>query len=136
MKTYLLAGLLTLSLTLTVNAQMDDSFKQETVQFIKLTGAANNFQNAVDQIGMMVPETKKAEYVKEANATLDDLYGQLAEIYMKEFTRDDIKQLVAFYDTDLGKKLAANQMKMAQEGMMLAQSWMSKVQAIAQKYEQ
>ena len=136
MRTFLLAGILTLSLTFNAFAQTDDSYKQETVEFIKLTGAAKAFQNAIDQLGMTVPETKKAEYVKEASATLDDLYGQMAELYMAEFTQDEIQQLVAFYNTDLGKKLADKQLSLTQKAMGLGQSWGMKVQAIAQKYQQ
>ena len=51
----------------------------------------------------MVPEANKAAFKKEANGTLDKLYEQLADIYMEEFTQDEIQELVAFYKTDLGK---------------------------------
>ncbi|GAA4280175.1 DUF2059 domain-containing protein [Gaetbulibacter aestuarii] len=135
MKTFLLAGLMFLGLTLNLNAQSDDSYKQETIEFIKLTGATKAFQNAIAQIGQMVPEDKKVDYTAEAEGTLDDLYSKMADIYMAEFTQGEIEQLVAFYKTDLGKKLASKQTSLTQKAMGLGQNWGMEVSAIAQKYQ-
>lgn len=132
MKNLLLALILLFSIS--INAQEDADFKSETIEFIKLTGATKAFDDAIDQIGAMVPEEKKEAYKKEAKGTLDELYNELATLYMKEFTKAEIQELVAFYKTDLGKKLASKQVSLAQKGMMMGQSWGMKVQGIAQKY--
>lgn len=109
-------------------------FKNETVAFIKLTGAGAAFENAIEQIGKMVSNTNKEAYTKEANGTLVGLYNKMAELYMAEFTQDEIKKLVTFYNTDLGKKLAKKQLVLMQKSMEFGQSWGMDVQAIAQKY--
>ena len=64
MRTFVITGLLALGMLLNLNAQSTGSFKNETIEFIKLTGAANAFKNAIDQIGQMVPEDKKAAFYK------------------------------------------------------------------------
>ena len=115
-------------------AQGNTTYKQETIEFIKITGSGAAFEGAISQIGMSVSEDKKEAYIKEANGTLEGLYVNLADIYMKEFTQAEIKELVAFYKTDLGKKLASKQMSLGQQGMMLGQSWGMEVGVIAQKY--
>lgn len=46
-------------------------------------------------------------YTRAANGTLSELYSKMAQLYMKEFTRDEIKTLVKFYNTDLGKKTSS-----------------------------
>jgi len=118
-----------------VQAQADDTeFKKETIEFIKITGAGAAFENAIDQIGTMVSAENKEAYTKEANGTLGGLYDKMADLYMAEFTQDEIKELVAFYHTDLGKKLAEKQLDLTQKAMMFGQSWGMEVQAIAQKY--
>jgi hypothetical protein len=58
----------------------------------------------------------------------------MADLYMKEFTRDEINELVAFYKTPLGEKLAIKQLDLTQKAMMLGQTWGMEVQGIAQKY--
>ncbi|GAA4802595.1 DUF2059 domain-containing protein [Litoribaculum gwangyangense] len=134
MKKFLLVFTFSLTVLTQVNAQEISEFKKETIEFLKITGAGEAFENAIAQIGAMVSEENKEAYTKEANGTLDGLYGKMAELYMEEFTQDEIKELVAFYNTDLGKKLATKQMGLTQKAMMFGQSWGMEVQGIAQKY--
>tara|TARA_R110002050_G_scaffold290915_2_gene444898 strand:- start:923 stop:1330 length:408 start_codon:yes stop_codon:yes gene_type:complete len=115
--------------------QDNSEFKKETVEFIKLTGAGAAFEQAIAQIGTMVSEENKEAYTKEANGTLDGLYEKMAELYMAEFTQDEVRELVAFYNTDLGKKLAEKQLGLTQKAMMFGQSWGMEVQGIAAKYK-
>lgn len=120
--------------TLTIQAQDNSEFKTQTIEFIQLTGTADAFNNAISQIGAMVPADKKEAYTKEANGTLDDLYSKLADVYMKEFTEEDINELVVFYKTDLGKKLASKQTQLVQSGMAIGQTWGMELSQIAGKY--
>lgn len=120
--------------TLSIQAQDHSEFKTQTIEFIKLTGTADAFDNAISQIGAMVPTDKKEAYTKEAKGTLGDLYSQLADLYMKEFTEKEIKELVAFYNTDLGKKLASKQTQLTQSGMAIGQTWGMELSQIAGKY--
>lgn len=124
----------TLLFAVVTQAQDNPEFEKETIEFIKLTGAGAAFESGINQLGMMVPAESKAAYLIEANKTLDPLYNKMAKLYMEEFTRDDIKELVKFYNTDLGKKLAEKQLGLTKKAMSFGQSWGIEVQAIAQKY--
>ncbi len=121
-------------LTIAVKAQDNSEFKNVTIEFIKLTGAGAAFESAIAQIGSGVSEVNKEAYTKEANGTLGALYTKIADLYMAEFTQEEIKALVAFYNTDLGKKLAEKQLNLTQKAMLFGQSWGMEVQGIAQKY--
>lgn len=119
-----------------LNAQeADTEFLTDTVEFLKLTGTGDAFNVAISQIGAMVPEANKAAFTEEAKGTLEGLYTKIAKIYIEEFTHDDIKGLLDFYRSDLGKKLAEKQMPLMQKAMALGQSWGMEVQAIAQKHQ-
>ena len=132
MKKILLACML--MVVFAAQAQDNSDFKKETVEFIKITGAAAAFENAIAQIRAGVSEENKEAYTQEANGTLVGLYDKMAELYMEEFTQAEIRELVAFYNTDLGKKLAEKQVGLSQKAMMFGQSWGMEVSAIAQKY--
>jgi hypothetical protein len=134
MKKVLLVCTFVLAVSTQINAQEDSEFKKETVEFLKLTGAGAAFENAIEQIGATVSDENKAAYTKEANGTLEGLYDKMADLYMAEFTQTEIQELVTFYNTDLGKKLATKQLGLTQKAMMFGQSWGMEVQAIAQKY--
>lgn len=115
-------------------AQDNIDFKSETVEFLKITGAGAAFENAIAQIGAGVSEENKEAYTQEANGTLIGLYDKMADLYMAEFSQDEIRELIAFYNTDLGKKLAEKQLGLTQKAMSFGQSWGMEVSAIAQKY--
>ena len=115
-------------------AQENTEFKTETIEFLKLTGTGKAFENAIGQIGYNVPANNMEAYTKEAMETLDALYSNMADLYMSEFTQSEIKELVVFYHTDLGKKLAEKQFGLTQKAMGLGQSWGMEVGQIAQKY--
>lgn len=134
MKKLLLVCLFMIATANQINAQNDLEFKKETIEFIKLTGAGAAFENAIAQIGFKVSEANKKAYTEEANSTLIGLYEKMADLYMAEFEQDEIKELVKFYHTDLGKKLAEKQLGLTQKAMMFGQSWGMEVQEIAQKY--
>ena len=121
--------------SVTSHAQDSAEFKKETIEFLKTTGTGTAFENAISQLGAMVPESNKAAYINEAQGTLDGLYDKLADLYMGEFTHDEIQELVVFYKTDLGKKLAEKQFGLGQKAMTFGQSWGLEVQKIAQKYQ-
>ena len=135
MKNTLLLCLFLAVFTTQSEAQDNTDFQKETIEFIKITGAASAFDSAIRQMGAMVPETNKAAFINEANGTLEPLYVKMAQLYMAEFTQDEIKQLVAFYHTNLGKKLANKQLSLTQKAMSFGQSWAMEVQAIAQKHQ-
>ncbi|WP_194768210.1 DUF2059 domain-containing protein [Tamlana sp. I1] len=116
-------------------AQDNTAFKNEAIEFIKLTGAGSAFDAAIAQFGSTVSDDKKQAYTTEASSTLDGLYTKMADLYMAEFTQDEIKQLLAFYKSPLGKKLAEKQLALTQQGMMLGQNWAVEVQGIAKKYQ-
>ncbi|MGB3605681.1 DUF2059 domain-containing protein [Psychroserpens sp.] len=126
--------IVTLACTFSIQAQDSSAFKQQTLEFIKLTGTGDAFDNVIAQIGAQVPAEKKEAYLEAANATLDNLYSQLAEVYMKEFTSEEIAELVMFYQSDLGKKLASKQTALAQKGMTIGQKWGMELGQMAQQY--
>ncbi|MBU2950341.1 DUF2059 domain-containing protein, partial [Tamlana agarivorans] len=56
-------------------------------------------------------------------------------LYMEEFTQAEIKELLAFYNSPIGKKFTSKQLKMTQKGIELGKGFAVKVQRLAQKYQ-
>jgi hypothetical protein len=73
----------------------------------------------------------------------DDLKAQLADVYVKSFTEDELNQLGAFYQTPLGKKTLSALPEVMKEGAMLGQQYaltkqsllMVRLQKVQAKYE-
>lgn len=122
-------------LAVAVQAQGDSAYGNTALEFVKLTSINGQFDMAINQIGKDVLDAKKAAYHTEAKATLNTLYGNMANLFMEEFTHEELKELVAFYNTNLGKKFASKQTVISQKAMSLGVSWGNEVELISKKYK-
>jgi len=58
-----------------------------------------------------------------ANARVSELTEQMAQIYARHFSVDEMKQLAAFYQSPIGQKLLAEQPAIARETMAAGQQF-------------
>jgi uncharacterized protein len=65
------------------------------------------------------------EELTRALAGPDSLVPRIVAIYANRFTHDDVKGLLNFYRSDLGKKLIAEMPMLLQEGAAAGQEWMA-----------
>ncbi len=102
--------------------------RQDIRKLLELTGAAKIGQQIAAQ---MIPMFKQAnpqappafwnEVQKEFNP--ESMIELVIPIYDKHLTHDDIKGLIAFYQSPLGRKMAAATPQIAQESMQAGQQW-------------
>jgi uncharacterized protein len=57
---------------------------------------------------------------------VNELNDQIAKTYAAHFTESELKELLAFYKSPVGRKMTAEEPKAIQEGMMFAQEWSNK----------
>jgi hypothetical protein len=56
-----------------------------------------------------------------------ELMNQVATLYASRFTEQELKDVVAFYKTPLGKKMTEEEPKVIDQSMSLAQNWGNKL---------
>jgi len=61
----------------------------------------------------------KLEYANKP----DELLNEVAKVYAMHFTEQELKEIVAFYKTPLGKKMLAEDPVAIQEGLTRAKDW-------------
>ena len=81
-------------------------------------------------------ETKKAEFKKEFDATLPSLYGKMADSLIKNYTHDDIKKMIEFYNSPVGKKIQEKAPIILKEQGPSMQEWQMQLQGVVKKYMQ
>jgi hypothetical protein len=125
-----------LVLTVSANAQTQSKTYPATLKkYMEATGTIETFNTAID--GMMgqfksmypsVPDDVWTEFAKEFSSTsIDDLVVLMAPIYEKHLTEADLNEMVKFYNTPIGKKLAAKTPLITQESMTAGQAWGMKI---------
>lgn len=69
--------------------------------------------------------------------SLNDLTEMLVPVYKKYFTEADLKEMIAFYNSPVGKKFAQKSPAIMKESMIIGQEWGRKIgEEFANKLEQ
>jgi hypothetical protein len=68
-----------------------------------------------------VPQSFWNDFLKGVNA--DELNDLAIESYDKHFTHDDIRQLIEFYNSPIGRKMTAELPSISKECMAAGQKW-------------
>ncbi|MFD2891872.1 DUF2059 domain-containing protein [Flavobacterium chuncheonense] len=113
-----------------------DAFKSDALKVIEKSGAAGPMQNVKEQVLASIPEAKHADFSKDFDATLPALYDKMAVIYMETYTHDELKEMLKFYDSPVGKKIAANAGELMKKSTEAGQEWGMQLQGLMMKYMQ
>ncbi len=114
----------------------DEALKKDVLKVIELSGSGGQMAAAKKQLLGMIPKEKQAAFIIEFDALMPKIYDASAKVYMEEFTKEDIKAMLAFYESPVGKKMAEKSEVIAtktQEGMAALQG---EIQALMMKYMQ
>jgi hypothetical protein len=57
------------------------------------------------------------------NSRINEITDQMAGVYARTFTVDEMRQLIAFYQTPVGQKLLETLPTLVQESMSIGQAW-------------
>ncbi len=60
---------------------------------------------------------------EEFGKRFPSLVEEMAPIYANNFTNDELRELIAFYDSPIGRKLVEKQPILSQQGAALGQAW-------------
>lgn len=117
-------------------AMAQDAFKQDVLKVLKASGSAAQMELAKEQVMGNIPEDKKAAFSKDFDDSLPSLYDKMAKVYMELYTHDEVKQILKFYDSPIGKKMTAKSSELTKKNMEAAQEWGMELQGMMMKYMQ
>ena len=93
----------------TVSDVLLESIKEETQQSMP------------PRVIEVVREVLNAEFVKAFNGS--EIKDQQIALYAKYFTHEDVKGMIAFYESDLGRKAIATLPSLTHEGAAIGERW-------------
>ncbi len=125
---------LALGLTLALSAQQD-SYTAKLKEMFEVSGTEQSYQQAIDMTLNMSKDQYPDmgdEFWNELSAefkgtSMDELTEMLVPVYKKYLSEDELDDIIAFYNTRAGKKLASSNPKIMQESMVIGQAWGSKL---------
>lgn len=118
-------------LSLSANAQ-STSKNEKIKQLLELTGSG---KMAIQMMNQMMSNLKTThskareefweDFKKEVKA--EDITNMIIPIYDKHYTESDIDQLIAFYNSPIGKKMISTMPQVMQESMIVGQNWAKQI---------
>lgn len=116
-------------------AQEENSAQiQDAIKLMKLSNSS--VETALQPIYMQVPEENLESFKMELKPVLDNMYTKLAKVAIKEYSHEDIKAMLKFYESELGQTMLAGQDKIMQASMQVGQELSMELMPIFQKYMQ
>ena len=114
----------------------DEAFKKDILKVLELNGSSAQMKMAKMQVVKMVPVEKQAAFLIEFDATLPSYYDKLVKVYTETYTKEDIKAMLAFYETPVGKKTTAKSDEITEKSQAAMQEWGQGLQGMMMKYMQ
>lgn len=90
---------------------------------LKKATAQNN--QTVSETVFAILKSSSLSMVKRQISAKDGLIDRVVPLYDKHYTQNEIRTLIQFYETPLGKKVTALRPQIAQEGMVVAEEWIN-----------
>ena len=120
-------------------------YKTAIKKMMLVSGSENIYKAVINQMITMMKQ-QKPEVPKEfwdtmaeemVKSSITDLTDMLAPVYQKHLTLADIQELIAFYESPVGKKFAEKTPLITQESMQVGQQWGMKIgQKIVEKIKE
>lgn len=119
-----------LCLSITTQAQSDE-YKAYLSKYFEVSGSSKTFEVAIKQTVQTMKGQSSGlsdetwnELEKEFLSTsMDDLVDKLLPVYENYLSINDLKAIIKFYESRVGKKLAANTPLITQESMQVGAQW-------------
>ena len=112
-------------------AQDNASYRSSLKQMLQLSGAEGAYKGVISQMITLfkqqqpsVPAAFWDEFSLEMNkVAIDQVVDLILPAYQKHLTEEEIKGVIAFYKTPVGKKYASKTPVITQESMIAGQVW-------------
>ncbi len=115
-------------------AQVSEALKADVKKLLEISGSNNQMDAVKKQILAIVPAEKQADFSKDFDVALAPLMKAQQDFYTKEFTHDDIKQMIKFYESPAGKKYVLKVQVLEESIGQLSEEFGNQIEQLVNKY--
>lgn len=109
------------------------AYEKDALKLVKIS-SEGTFEGAFKQITQMLPENKRENFLKEIGELMEEVYAETTKVQMEYFTHAELKEILAFYETPVGKKFKEKTPIVTEKSMEYSQKMQYKLMPIMQKY--
>lgn len=108
-----------------------EAYDQDVRKLLELTGSTATFNTVIDQMignyrqsDLGVPDEFWDQVLKEFKKDpLEELYKMILPIYKRHLTHEEIRGLITFYESEIGKTFIEKMPMIMQESMQAGSEW-------------
>ena len=119
-----------------IGMAQEKATREDVLKVIEKSGASGQMLAAKKQVLQMIPQDKQAAFSVEFDAILKKANETTIDVYLQEYTKDDVKAMLAFYESPVGKKMAEKAEVIATKSQEAMASLQGEIQAMMMKYMQ
>jgi hypothetical protein len=124
----LIATILVVHTSVCAQSRPSEQMQNDIRELMQVTGAAalavQMMQQVISQMQQVRPEVPEEFWIRFiAKADTDELIEMIVPIYARHFTPDEIKGLLDFYRTPLGRKVIATLPAIVEESADAGEQW-------------
>lgn len=123
-------------LTAHVGFAQEKASREDVLKVVERSGASGQVNAVKKQILGMIPQEKQAGFVIEFDIIIKKANEKTADIYMEEYTKEDIKAILDFYNSPVGKKMVEKSEVIATKSQESLVGLQTEIQAMVMKYMQ
>ena len=129
MKKVLFTSLLLIALSTLCFGQSDKQYRETLQKMLKVSNVEGGYRASLNPMITMFkqqyPDDDEfwKEFEKELSVSLEELLELLVPVYKKYLTIEDLKGMIKFYETPVGRKYAQKSPLIVQESMQVGQQW-------------
>ncbi|MFT7156740.1 MAG: hypothetical protein ACI8Q1_001755 [Parvicella sp.] len=108
----------------------EDNFDKDILRFLEINGSKQTMAPMVDQMvkqfrsmNSSVPNDFWTLLKLDLTADMTDLMKKMVPIYKKHLTHEEVKGLIEFYESPVGKSFTSKSGLIMQESMQIGQQW-------------
>lgn len=119
-----------------IGMAQDEAYKKDIMRLVSMSSSVEQIKLAKDQVVKMIPAEKQAAFIVEFDAALPPLYDSIAKVYMETYTKEEVKEIIKFYDSPVGKKITEKSAALSEKSLAALQDWATSLQPMMMKYMQ
>lgn len=113
----------------------DDGLKKDVLKLLDVEeGGTQEIDKMMGEFLDKIPKEKQAAFVVEFKEFVTSLKNKLADIYVKEFTADELKEYIAFYESPFWKKLSDKKGVLAEKSKEVKKDMIQEMIPLMMKY--
>ena len=104
------------------------SKNEDIVKLLRVSGTSQlleqQWEAIIPQFQQMMPQVPSVFWFKaREKANFEDLIYDIVPVYAKHFTHDEIKKLIEFYQSPVGRKFVEASPQLMQDSTAIGQRW-------------